>query len=637
MAQNKRSDVWNFFEQKSANVVSCKLCNVQLVYGNSTGAMNNHLKAKHPSGTSADKAKQGQRTMETFVSPLVRRCPPSRAVEITDLLADMIATDLLPLSSVDGHGFRRLMEFVEPGYQMPHRKALTTRLEKRYKECAEKIKAELNEARAVAITTDGWTAVTTESYITVTCHYVRQWQLKSSVLQTRSVEERHTATNLAELLNTAVDEWGIKGKVVACVHDNASNITLANTPAFVDWQSCPCFAHTLQLSILDGMRTAKVDEIVPTCNKLVAHFHHSTVATKALEVKQRLLMVPKHRLIQSCTTRWNSICAMFERLYEQQSSIAAVLSDRSVTKPADDRKLSLPDSHWRLIEDILPVLKALKCATTVLSTDMNVSSSVIYPVLHGLQTKHLIACDGDCETVAAFKAAVSASLTRRLLSDVNLFKKIPVIAAALDPRHKQLKFLDCSQRLATREHMQFVLEQRLQQVGESTTGQDSSAAAVGSDHQTSTAEALDAVEDDHGYTKRARVSCPRATTSAMELLLGDDYTENPSPLALQSELENYFIVPSIPLNRDPLSWWKENRHRYPRLSVLVEQYMCVPATSVPSERVFSAAGLVVNRLRSRLSPEHVDMLLFLRKNDYNCDTYQDEDNSDGEETDDIAH
>jgi len=62
--------------------------------------------------------------------------------------------------------------------------------------------------------------------------------------------------------------------------------------------------------------------------------------------------------------------------------------------------------------------------------------------------------------------------------------------------------------------------------------------------------------------------------------------------------------------------------------------MTVPATSVPSERVFSAAGLVVNRLRSRLSPEHVDMMLFLRKK---CDTYLDEDNSDDEEIDDIAH
>ena len=64
---------------------------------------------------------------------------------------------------------------------------------------------------------------------------------------------------------------------------------------------------------------------------------------------------------------------------------------------------------------------------------------------------------------------------------------------------------------------------------------------------------IDALEDDHGYTKRARVSCSRATASAMQLLLGDDYTENSSSLLLQSELENYFGEPSIPSNRDPLS------------------------------------------------------------------------------------
>jgi len=90
----------------------------------------------------------------------------------------------------------------------------------------------------------------------------------------------------------------------------------------------------------------------------------------------------------------------------------------------------------------------------------------------------------------------------------------------------------------------------------------------------------------------------------------------------------------VPINHDPLSWWKENCHRFPRIWALAAKYLCVPATSVSSERVFSTAGLVVNRLRSRLSPEHVDMLLFLRKNYHKCDTYPD-DNCDGEELDDI--
>jgi len=411
--QNKRSNVWNYFAQKGACVI-CKLCKAELVYGNSMGSMNNHLKLKHPIDHSNSSQRGQQMAMDNFVRPLVRQCPPSRVGEITDLIVDMVATDMLPLSFVDGPGFRGLMEFIEPAYNVPRRKSVTTRLEQRYNECVDKIKSELKEAHAVAITTDGWTALTTESYITITCHYIRNWTLQSVVLQTRAVDDRHTAFNLAEVLKTAADKWGICGKIVACVHDNASNITCANSHEFVEWESCPCFAHTLQLSISDGMKTANVDEVIPACNKLVAHFHHSTVATKALSKKQRRLKVPLHRLIQSCKTRWNSICEMFERLHEQRPAIFAVLGDRSVTKLADERKLALPDSHWRLIEDMIPVLKALKCATTVLSADINVTSSVIYPVVHGLQSKHLNSCDDDCPTVSEFKAAVSSSLNRRM-------------------------------------------------------------------------------------------------------------------------------------------------------------------------------------------------------------------------------
>ena len=70
----------------------------------------------------------------------------------------------------------------------------------------------------------------------------------------------------------------------------------------------------------------------------------------------------------------------------------------------------------------------------------------------------------------------------------------------------------------------------------------------------------------------------------------------------------------LELKRDPLSWWKENQQSYPLLSNLAQNTLCIPGTSVASERVFSTAGDLVTAQRITLTPEHVDQLLFLNKN-----------------------
>ena len=48
--------------------------------------------------------------------------------------------------------------------------------------------------------------------------------------------------------------------------------------------------------------------------------------------------------------------------------------------------------------------------------------------------------------------------------------------------------------------------------------------------------------------------------------------------------------------------------------MLAKKFLCITATSVPSERLFSAAGNLVAEKRSRLTSENIDKLIFLYEN-----------------------
>jgi hypothetical protein len=73
------------------------------------------------------------------------------------------------------------------------------------------------------------------------------------------------------------------------------------------------------------------------------------------------------------------------------------------------------------------------------------------------------------------------------------------------------------------------------------------------------------------------------------------------PLRTEQEIEDY----------DPLTFWKTRTTIYPVLCRVVRKLLCMQATSAPSERVFSAAGQILNKRRMKLNPSTVMELCFL--------------------------
>jgi len=62
---------------------------------------------------------------------------------------------------------------------------------------------------------------------------------------------------------------------------------------------------------------------------------------------------------------------------------------------------------------------------------------------------------------------------------------------------------------------------------------------------------------------------------------------------------------------DLLEFWKRKSSVWPKLSTVAQTMLAVPATSTPSERVFSLAGRTLEECRTQLSADPVDSLLFL--------------------------
>lgn len=82
----------------------------------------------------------------------------------------------------------------------------------------------------------------------------------------------------------------------------------------------------------------------------------------------------------------------------------------------------------------------------------------------------------------------------------------------------------------------------------------------------------------------------------------------------RTTLDAYFREPPLDPMESPFDWWKTKKITYPALAKLAQKYLARPSTSVPCERLWSEAGLIVNDLRSSLDPDSVSMLTFIEHN-----------------------
>lgn len=412
----------------------------------------------------------------------------------------------------------------------------------------------------------------------VTAHFIdpdNVTELSSVLLACTSFEESHTADNLASFLKNTVDEWGLSQRITVVVSDNAANIKSAIEKC--NWRRLSCFAHDINLIVHCGLD--KIETVVTKIKDIVSYFKRSSHALAKLQEYQKQTGNPIVKLKQDCLTRWNSTFDMFDRILRIKEPIIATLAILNNTELN-----SLTPNEWQVVDKSKELLKIFYDVTVEISAEKNISIS-----------KKIIMVRAMFKVIQTF--INDTNLPRKVLNIAKTLKEkmrnrfdgiednlLNAQATVLDPRFKKHGFINEEKYNTSISQLRNKLQSRIRTL----------------------------------RTEQSSSSAPQYSNSAIwgdfDKSVVNAIGGNNSTAAGIIELDKYLNEQIISRHENPLLWWSERQKVYPRLYEIVKTRLCIIATSVPCERLFSKAGQVITDRRNRLESKKISKILFLNHN-----------------------
>lgn len=484
----------------------------------------------------------------------------------------MIAKDNLPLNTTEHKGFQYLMKIVAPLYSLPGRKTITSLMEQKYELLSNLEKEKILNAHYITLTCDVWTdTLNTVSYLGVTSHFLNDEKLHSVTIGVTELSDKHTADYLGMWLSDICKEWKIsEDKVFTVVTDGGANIVKAVCVLFDKSKHLHCFAHMLNLVATQSLAINGIETICNKVKSIITFFKHSVSAYDDLRKLTSL------KLIQSVITRWNSTYIMLERFVTLYEQVVSVL----LKYPKSPSILSAAEIE--IIKDIVVIMRPFFTVTKEISGNSSVTASKVIPLVNCLKKKVEI-IETHSETSRSLKDSILQQISKRFGSIENV--KILSVATLLDPRFKKIHFtnpVSCSDAVQKVLHSMRETEENV-------------AVTTRTQHELpNVVSERDSVWDYH------KELVNKANTSYDNI-----------PGEMPTELKFFLNQPLADINTDPLEYWALNKMSFPKVYSVAKKYLAVVPTSTPSERLFSLAGNILVDHRSKLSPKHLNQLLFL--------------------------
>ncbi|KAJ1697461.1 hypothetical protein LUZ63_005973 [Rhynchospora breviuscula] len=557
--RKRSSEIWMNFKHNEREKVYCIHC--QKHYKKVKGGTTTHL-WRHLEGCVLYKRHQGKTAGLIPISEtqlggldegdLVWVNGKWDPVKDREMLANMIVGHELPFMFSEYSLFRKYMLYNNPLWQKVSRTTITKECMRVVESERVKLKKVFKDVDKVSLTSDCWTSNRTVGYMCITAHYIdSSWNLQKRIITFKDLSPPHSGEVISDAILEAIKKWGIEDKIGTITLDNASNNDKA--------------AGLLRLSfearvVQDGL--GKIDKCLSKIREGVKCLKKSPGRlVKFGEIATQLGICTKRSLCIDVKTRWNSTFHMLDVAIHYKLALEGYAQRDSNFEWLPNRP------QWEEAEKVRNLLTVFNETTKVFSgSSYPISNLFLVEIFNVKKT----ICDAYVDD-DGFTRDMSLAMYEKFEKYWGEVNVLMAVASILDPRLKMVSVKFVYGVLYTR-------------------------AEVGS------LSSSDAVPSSSSQPNGG-------SNNNFWRYLESTWVEEP-PVA---DLDNYLKEPVFQHRSsstfDVLQWWKTNAVRYPILSKLAKDILCIPITTVSSESAFSAGGRILDDYRSSLKEDVVESLV----------------------------
>ena len=378
-----------------------------------------------------------------------------------------------------------------------------------------------------------------------------------------------------------------------------------------------CFAHTGQLAInkVNKMKNQIFGRVLAKAKRYVAKYRKSPKAKYALRKTSF-----KKRLNGFCKTRWHSDLAMSKSLVE-----AGEKEDKPLAKLTEvmnwDIEITVADI--RMLKTYNTLMEPFANKTNLLGGEKYSTIQLVLPtlmeLLNHLEDVGTRTGGGVLRYCNKLKSEIREYFKHVLDPTCDEFDPIYHLATFLDPIFSQVLTQDQNKiaiaALKARIKGEMIKkgedwENILEHTGEGETDSTKKTLFRGFKHISNLIAS--AQSSDKAKSTPFSRDLELYKAEIQRVLLARAQAE--TPVSTELHPEETREDEESPID-DPLDYWSENESKYETLlAQIAEDILCIPATSTPSERLFSISGLLASGVMSNISPINLEKRVLIKVN-----------------------